>query len=135
MAARIDMIGVFVKDLPRMVAFYRDLLGFEIGWDGNGPFAEFKHEGVRFSMYERALLPGLLGQEVSSPQGLNATFELAIDFPCFEEVDREFARLVAGGAQAVLSPRTEPWGMRSSYIADPDGNLIEIGSWGKGQPG
>ncbi|HZU86724.1 MAG TPA: VOC family protein [Anaerolineaceae bacterium] len=133
MPTRIDMIGVFVKDLPHMVAFYRDLLGFEIHWDGNGPYAELSNDGVRFSMYERALLPGLLGKEVSSPQGLNATFELAIDFPLYEDVDREYARLVASGAQAVLAPRTEPWGMRSSYIADPDGNLIEIGSWGKGQ--
>ena len=114
---------------------YRDLLGFHIEWDGSGPFAEFSNDLVRVAMYERALLPDLLGREVSSPQGLNATFELAIDFPCFEDVDREYARLLAAGAQGVLAPRTEPWGMRSSYIADPDGNLIEIGSWGKGQDG
>ncbi len=132
MATRIDMVGLFVKDLPRMVAFYRDLLGFAINWDGNGPYAEFTHEGVRFAMYERALLPGLLGREVSSPQGLNATFEFAIDLPFYEDVDREYARLLAAGAEGVMPPRTEPWGMRSSFIADPDGNLIEIGSWGKG---
>ncbi|MGQ9780534.1 MAG: VOC family protein [Bacillota bacterium] len=61
MGTRFDMIGLFVSDLPRMVAFYRDVLGFEIEWDGNGPYAEFKHEGIRFSMFERAGLPGLLG--------------------------------------------------------------------------
>ena len=60
---RWDMIGIFVSDLSQMVAFYRDMLGFEIDWDGNGPYAEFKNEGVRFSMYERKELPGLLGME------------------------------------------------------------------------
>ena len=60
MGTRIDMIGVFVTDLARMVAFYRDVLGFEITWDGSGPYAEFVNEGVRFAMYERAQLPGLL---------------------------------------------------------------------------
>jgi hypothetical protein len=35
--------------------------------------------------------------------------------------------------QPVYYPKSEPWGMRSSYVADPDGNLIEIGSWGKGE--
>ncbi|MBE5899317.1 MAG: hypothetical protein E7279_06910 [Lachnospiraceae bacterium] len=25
----------------------------------------------------------------------------------------------------------EPWGQRTCYIADPEGNLIEIGSWNK----
>ncbi len=81
MGTRIDMIGIFVADIAAMVAFYRDALGFEIEWDGNGPYAEFKHEGVRFSMYSRQELPGLLGQAPGFPSGLNGTFELAIDLP------------------------------------------------------
>lgn len=43
MGTRLDLIGIFVNDLGRMVAFYRDVLGFEIDWDGKGPYAEFKH--------------------------------------------------------------------------------------------
>ena len=60
MGARFDMIGIFVNDLPRMVAFYRDGLGLDITWDGQGPYAEFQHAGIRFSMFERAELPALL---------------------------------------------------------------------------
>jgi len=131
MPARIDMLGIFVNDLKVMVAFYRDVLGFEIDWDGNGPYAEFKHDGVRFSMYERAQLPGLLGQSPSYPAGLNGTFEIAIDFPTYTEVDAEFTRVVKAGGKPVYEPRNEPWGMRSSMVADPEGNLIEIGSWNK----
>ena len=52
--------------------------------------------------------------------------------PVFEDVDVVFERVVALGARPVYGPRAEPWGMRSSMIADPDGNLIGIGSWGKG---
>jgi lactoylglutathione lyase len=132
MGTKIDMIGIFVQDLPRMVSFYRDVLGFEIDWDGADPYAEFKHEGVRFSMYERSELPGLLGQSPSYPDGLNGTFELAIDLPSSPDVDREFARIVAAGATPIYAPRDEPWGMRSSMVADPDGNIIEIGSWNRG---
>ena len=132
MATRIDMIGIFVDNLHRMVAFYKDVLGFQIEWDGQGPFAEFKHDGVRFSMYQRSELPALLGAEPSFPAGLNGTFELAIDLPSFHDVDGEFKRLVAGGARPVYEPRDEPWGMRSSMIADPEGNLVEVGSWNRG---
>ncbi len=132
MGTRIDMIGVFVGDIARMVAFYRDVLGFEIEWEGKGPYAEFRHEGVRLSMYARSELPGLLGQAPAFPNGLNGTFELAIDLPRFEDVDAEFNRVVAGGGRPVYAPRDEPWGMRSSMIADPEGNLIEIGSWNRG---
>ena len=132
MGTRLDMIGIFVKDLPSMVAFYRDLLGFEIDWDGAGPYAEFKNEGVRFSMYERAQLPELLGQNPSYPSGLNGTFELAIDYPTSADVDREYDRIIKAGAQSIYAPRTEPWGMYSSMIVDPEGNMIEIGSWNRG---
>jgi lactoylglutathione lyase len=133
MATKIDMIGIFVTDLQRMVAFYRDVLGFATDWDGQGPYAEFQHDGVRFSMYERAQLPGLLGQEPSYPSGINGTFELAIDLPTSADADSMFARIVAAGGRPVYAPRDEPWGMRSSMVADPDGNLIEIGSWNLGQ--
>lgn len=133
MPTKIDMIGIFVTDLSHMVTFYRDVLGFATDWDGQGPYAEFQHEGVRFSMYERAQLSGLLGQEPSYPSGINGTFELAIDLPTSAGVDQEFARIVAAGGRPVYAPRDEPWGMRSSMVADPDGNLIEIGSWNRGQ--
>lgn len=36
---------------------------------------------------------------------------------------------IKNGATSVLEPELEPWGQRTCYIADPEGNLIEIGSW------
>ena len=132
MGTRFNMIGLFVEDLKIMVSFYKDVLGVDIQWDGEGPYAEFKHEGIRFAMYERKMLPKLLGREPGYPKGLNGSFELAIDLPKFEDVDKEFARVVGAGATPVYEPRDEPWGMRSSMVADPEGNLIEIGSWNRG---
>jgi len=132
MAARIDMIGIFVHDIQAMVHFYRDVLGFEIDWDGLGPYAEFKNEGVRFSMYERAQLPGLLGQIPEFPARLNGTFEIALDFPTSAEADRKFSQVIRDGGKCIYEPRDEPWGMHSSMVTDPEGNLIEIGSWNSG---
>ena len=45
-------------------------------------------------MYARSELPGLLGQEPAYSKGINGTFELAVDFPFYEDVDREFAKAV-----------------------------------------
>jgi len=45
MKQRFDMIGLFVSDLPAMVGFYRDVIGISIEWNGEGPYAEFNHEG------------------------------------------------------------------------------------------
>ena len=43
------------------------------------------------------------------------------------DLDGEHARLVAHGAREVLTPRPSPEpGVRMSYLADPDGNLVEL---------
>ncbi len=133
MGIKFDAIGIFVGDLKKMVEFYHNVIGVAIDWDEKGPHAEFNHDGIRFMMFERKELPGYLGTEVTYPDGLNGTFELAIDLPHYSDVDKEFDRVVRVGAKPILSPRNEPWGMRSSFVADPDGNLIEIGSRGKGE--
>ena len=73
----------------------------------------------------------MLGQDPTYPTGLNGTFEIAIDLPASADVDREFERVVQAGGQPVYAPRLEPWGMYSSMITDPEGNLIEIGSWNR----
>ena len=122
------MIGLFVSDLPKMTAFYRDVMRMEIDWNGEGPYAEFEHEGIRFSMFERQKLPTLLRQEPSFPSGLNGTFELAVNVGDRTNVDVEFERMRYLGAAVVYGPRDEPWKMRSAMVADPDGNLIEIAS-------
>lgn len=132
MGMKFDAVGLFVRNMDEMVAFYRDVMGLEIDWDG-GAYAEFKHEGIRFMMYGRRDFEQLMNQELTYPKGINGSFEFAIDYPLFSDVDKEFARLVELGAKPIYYPKDEAWGMRSSYIADPDGNLIEIGSWGKGE--
>lgn len=47
----------------------------------------------------------------------------------YARVDAEYARCTAAGAHSVFPPTTMPCGQRTCYIADPDGNLIEIGSF------
>ena len=52
----------------------------------------------------------------------------------FDYVDVVVAPVLIGGkdtSTSVLEPELEPWGQRTCYIADPEGNLIEIGSWNK----
>ena len=128
MGTKFNMIGLSVTNLTVMITFYRDVLGVEIDWNGEGPYAEFEHEGIRFAMFERSKLPEILGQEPGYPEGLNGSFELAINVGSKENVDVFFKRVTRQGAKKVYGPRDEPWKMRSAMIADPEGNLIEIAS-------
>ena len=128
MRKKFDMIGLFVSDLTKMVDFYKNTMGIDIDWNGEGPYAEFKHQGIRFAMFERRLVPGLLGQTPEFTHKLNGTFELAINVGAPENVDKEFERILENGGKPVYNPRNEPWKMRSAMITDPEGNLIEIAS-------
>ncbi|HOE03589.1 MAG TPA: VOC family protein [Bacteroidales bacterium] len=123
-----NLIGIFVNDLRTMVDFYHRVIGIDIEWDGKGPYAEFKHEGVRFAMYERRMLPDLLGLTPSFPQGINGSFELAVNVGATENVDAFYKKATAMGSKVIYGPRNEAWKMRSAMIADPEGNLIEIAS-------
>jgi lactoylglutathione lyase len=132
MGIRFNMIGVFVTDLQKTVEFYRDVIGLEVKETAES-YAEFNHDGIRFAAFERVMLPEWLGVTPTYPDGLNGTFELAIDLPHLEDVDYQFDRVVNAGAKAIMKPRDMPWGQRSAIVADPDGNLIEIGSFNSGE--
>jgi uncharacterized glyoxalase superfamily protein PhnB len=42
------------------------------------------------------------------------------------DVDREYARLQSIVTTWVKPPTTQPWGTRSIYFRDPDGNLVNF---------
>ena len=84
-----------------------------------------------FLFYGRDDFEKMTSKRYEYVKGLNGHFEIALYVDTFEEVDKEFERAVAAGAEPVLEPENEPWGQRTCYIADPEGNLIEIGSFNK----
>lgn len=51
---------------------------------------------------------------------------LACNVDSRAEVDTAFAAAVAAGATVVAEPTDRPWGGRSAYIADPEGNRWEV---------
>ena len=88
-------------------------------------------DGTLFLLYGRKDFENMTNRKYEYVKGLNGHSEMALYVDKFEEVDNTFNTAVANGATSVLEPTTEPWGQRTCYIADPEGNLIEIGSWNK----
>ncbi|MGN1138825.1 MAG: VOC family protein [Ruminococcus sp.] len=128
---KLDGVGLFVEDMPTMVRFYRDVLGFEITEGENAINVYLIKNGTLFMLYERKNFEKMTNRKYEYLKGFNGHFEIALYVDTFEEVDTEYAKAVEKGARPVLEPTTEPWGQRTCYIADPEGNLIEIGSFNK----
>ena len=128
---RLDGVGIFVNDMATMVRFYRDVLGFEITEGEDAVNVYLVKDGTLFMLYERKNFEKMTSRKYDYLKGLNGHFEIALYVDTFEEVDAQYARVTALGAQPVLEPTTEPWGQRTCYIADPEGNLIEIGSFNR----
>jgi uncharacterized glyoxalase superfamily protein PhnB len=50
---------------------------------------------------------------------------IILDF-AVADVDAEYPRIVALGADWVMPPATQPWGNRSMIFRDPAGNLVNV---------
>lgn len=128
---RLDGFGLFVKDMATMIRFYRDVLGFEIQEGEDTSNVYLVKDGTLFLLYGRDDFEKMTGRKYEYLKGLNGHFEIALYVDTFEQVDEEYHKAIAKGAGSVLEPTTEPWGQRTCYISDPEGNLIEIGSFNR----
>ena len=145
---RLDGFGLLVEDMAKMIRFYRDVLGFEIKEEENTSNVYLMKDGTLFLLYGRKDFEKMTRRRYDYVKGLNGHSEIALYVDTFDEVDAAFKSAVENGAAPVLEPELEPWGaacqwhafstdragrrdQRTCYIADPEGNLIEIGSWNK----
>lgn len=128
---KLDGFGLLVNDMGAMIRFYRDVLGFEIKEDENTSNVYLIKDGTLFLLYGRKDFENMTSRKYEYLKGINGHFEIALYVDTFEKVDIEYDKAIAKGATSILKPTTEPWGQRTCYIADPEGNIIEIGSFNK----
>ncbi len=128
---RLDGFGLFVEDMGKMIRFYRDVLGFEIKETEDTSNVYLIKDETLFMLYGRNDFEKMTSRKYEYLKGFNGHFEIALYVDTFEEVDIAFNQAVEKGAVPILEPTTEPWGQRTCYIADPEKNLIEIGSFNK----
>ena len=124
---------ILACDMARMVRFYKDTLGLQTDWNG-GNFAEFKTASgaLSFWLYSRKEFVKAFGEAYVPPKGMNQSFELAFWLPTYADFDAEYERLSKMEIPFPFGePMTYSFGIRNFYVADPEGNLIEIGSMNK----
>ena len=128
---RLDGFGIMVKDMAVMVRFYRDVLGFEIKEDENTSNVFMEKDGTLFLLYRRTDFEKMTNRQYNYADNINGHYEIALSVENYAAVDKTFDEVVSKGATPVMKPTTEEWGQRTCYFSDPEGNLIEIGSFNK----
>ena len=126
---RLDGFGIFVEDMPTMIRFYRDVLGFAIREGENATNVYLEKDGTLFLLFRRSDFERMTGRRFGYAGGVNGHYEIALSVENYAAVDAAFREVVSKGAEPIMEPTTEPWGQRTCYVADPEGNLIEIGSF------
>jgi catechol 2,3-dioxygenase len=119
--ARIGHVHLKVADLERALAFYRDVLGFEVTQQiGNSAAflsAGGYHHHIGLNTWE-----SLGGQAPSA--GTTGLYHLAILYPTRAELGDALRRLVDAGVP--LDGASEHGVSEALYLRDPDGNGVEL---------
>ena len=128
---RLDHVGLTVADLDAMTAWYGKALDlaveFEFALDGvdlRGAMM-LSPEGHRIELLHRD--GNVAGLEAATP--VEAALTRGFGHVAFDvrDVDASYDALIAAGATDRMSPRPSPEpGVRMAYVADPEGNLIEL---------
>jgi catechol 2,3-dioxygenase-like lactoylglutathione lyase family enzyme len=110
---------LITQDVLKLSAFYRDLLEVEV--QGDERHAELLTQGAGLAIFSAAgmeeMAPGSM--QYAGQGGFTLMFEV-------EDVDREYERLLKMGIPIVKLPATYPWGSRSVWLRDPDGNIVDF---------
>jgi catechol 2,3-dioxygenase-like lactoylglutathione lyase family enzyme len=112
-------ICLVTEHVPELRDFYARLLGVEAEGDDN--HAEMKTTPTGMAIFStagmEAMAPGSM--KGSSAGRVTLMFEV-------EAVEAEYARVQAMGLELVKPLQTHPWGARSFWFRDPDGNLVDF---------
>lgn len=118
---RIGHVHLTVSDLDRSLAFYKDLLGFEIT-TRYGSQAIFLSAG---GYHHHIGLNTWAGKDaVPPPQGHTGLYHFAILFPSRKELAKILKRLVQNNYP--LDGAADHGVSEAIYLRDPDGNGVEL---------
>jgi catechol 2,3-dioxygenase-like lactoylglutathione lyase family enzyme len=112
-------ICLVTDNVPVLADFYTKVLGVKA--EGDDVHVELNTEGANISIFSAE---GMESMAPLSMQGAGyGSFTIAFEV---RDVDAEYERLKALDVEFVKLPKTHPWGCRSLWFRDPDGNIIDF---------
>ncbi|OBI42158.1 VOC family protein [Mycobacterium colombiense] len=120
------------EDPEASLAFYRDILGFEVRLDvGKGAMRWItvgppNQPDTSIVLNPPAANPGITDDERRTIAEMMAKGSYATLLLATKDLDGTFERLQGGDVDIVQEPTDQPYGLRDCAVRDPAGNLIRI---------
>ena len=116
-------VELFVQDVRRSVAFYRDVLGFEVLGKAPGGYVSIGRQGAVLGLSAASQLPAdhPVRPEPGRRAGLGVELVVVVD-----DVAASHAVAVASGSPGVTALVEQPWGLTDFRVLDPDGFYVRI---------
>ena len=111
---------IITEDVNKLTEFYKEALQIKPEIYGDD-YTEFPTDGGVLSLFSYAAHEELAKGSVEPASNRCLELEFNVD-----NVDDEYVHLQQLGAEIVKPLTTQPWGNRSFYFRDPDGNLINF---------
>ena len=126
MPAQVAALGIFVDNMPRALAFYREL-GIDLPAEADEqPHAQTALSGGLQLMFDTVAEIRLFDPDWQPPpKGLHR-MELAFQLDTPAEVDELYVRLTSLGYHGHKPPWDAFWGQRYAIVHDPDGNGVSL---------
>ena len=110
---------LITQDVLKLVRFYESVLGCQAV--GDAQHADFDLGNAHLSIFT------VKGMEEMAPGSMEkfgyGSFTLVFEVA---DVDAEYERLKGLDVTFVKPPQTHPWGARSLWFRDPDGNIVDF---------
>lgn len=119
-------------DPEASLAFYRDVLGFEVRLDvGKGTMRWItvgppNQPDTSIVLNPPAANPGITDDERRTIAEMMAKGSYATLLLASTDLEGTFERLQAGDVDIVQEPTDQPYGLRDCAVRDPAGNLVRI---------
>ena len=120
------------NDPDASVAFYRDVLGFEVRTDfGQGAMrwitvGPVDQPGTSILLAPPAADPGVTDDERRTITEMMAKGTYGWILLATKDLDGTFDKVQATDAEIVQEPTQQPYGMRDCALRDPAGNMVRI---------
>ena len=111
---------LITNDVERLVDFYEAILLLKARKSGED-YAEFPSDKGVLAIFSVEAQEKYIPGSTVAAKNRSAILEFRVG-----DVDREYRRLQSLVKVWVKSPTTQPWGTRSIYFRDPDGNLVDF---------